>query len=103
MSGKKQWKIADTQNGYAEIWWNEDGKFDVSDDVRIGYVERVDLIDHIDFEKDKIYYCHRWMTYLWSDDVDFSMGMRCPIGRKTGYRTRKEAIEALVKCWAGVA
>lgn len=103
MSEKKRWKIADTQNGCAEIWWNNDGKFDVSDDVRIGYVKRVDLIDHIDFEKDEFYYCHRWMTYLWSGEVEFGMPHCFPIGRKTGYRTRKEAIEALVKCWAGVA
>lgn len=99
MSGKKRWKIADTQNGYAEIWWNKDDKFDIADDVRIGYVERVDLIDHIDFEKDKIYYCHRWMTYLWSDKVAFGMPHRFPIGRKTGYRTRKEAIQILIDYW----
>lgn len=101
MSKKKRWKIVDTQNGYAEVWWNKDGKFGASDDVEVGYVERVDLIDHIDFEKDKFYYCHRWMTYLWSDKVAFGMPHRYPIGRETGYRTRKEAIEALIECWEG--
>lgn len=25
--------------------------------------------------------------------------MRFPIGRRTGYRTRKEAIETLIECW----
>lgn len=101
MSGKKRWKIADTQNGYVEVWWNKGGKF--SDNVAIGYAKRVNLIDHIDLEKDKIYYCHRWMTYLWSDDADLGMGMSFPIGRRTGYQTRKEAIETLIECWEDVA
>lgn len=105
MGEKKRWKIADTQNGYAEIWWNKDGKFGVSDDVRIGYVERVNLIDHIDFEKDKIHYRHRWMPYLWSDKVAFGIPQLFPtphlssIGRETGYRTRKEAIQILIDYW----
>ena len=92
MSKKKRWKIADTQNGYVEVWWDKGGK--LSDNVAIGYAKRVNLIDHIDLEKDKIYYCHRWMIYLWSDKV---------AGRKTGYRTRKEAIEVLIACWEEVA
>lgn len=54
-----------------------------------------------DFEKDEIHYVKRWVPYL---RVGFGLMRYSKVGRETGYATRKEAIEGLIKeiegCWS---
>lgn len=90
--GQKQYKLERVYKGYAEVYFRKDGKFR-KDDVRVdkaGYVSKFYIVERTDFDNDKTYYKERWLAFEWNK------GNYEQVGRKTGYATRKEAIEALV-------
>lgn len=91
-----KYKLVDIQPGYAEVWFWYGDKIDYYDSDELGVVCKKTFVDHTDFKNDRIYEVERWVsaTYI---KPEFSYDYR--IGRKTGYRTRKEAIEALLKYW----
>ena len=88
------YKLENVSKGYAEVWSEEH-------DTRWGVIERLTFIDHTDFEKDEIYEVKRWVAGTYWVESNYAFAGFYPVGRKTGYRTRKEAIEALVKYWEG--
>lgn len=80
-------KLENVCKGYAEIVCSDKPIGDYSYDVELGYVHTEDFVRYTDFEKDKIYYTERWTIYWWTGSF------HTQIGKDTGYRTRKEAVE----------
>lgn len=80
-------KLRNVEAGYAEV----------SFDYGWGYVARERYVAHTDFDKDEIVYTHRWKPYVYRRTSFGDTTRFLAIGRLTGYRTRKEAIEALHK------
>lgn len=56
----------------------------------IGFVKKKIITYYTDFEKDEIHKIPRWFAYI----IDH-YGTEIRIGRKTGYETKEQAIEAL--------
>lgn len=81
------------EKGYAEIYFDEND--------HLAYVHADTFVKWTDFEKDEIHYVKRWVPYL---HVGFGLNGYSKVGRETGYVTRKEAIEGLIKeiegCWS---
>lgn len=78
--------LENVQKGYAEIYFDET-KY-------LAYVHIEKFVKWTDFEKDEIHYVRRWVPYL---RVGVGLNGYSQVGRKTGYATRKEAIEGLIK------
>lgn len=78
--------LENIQKGYAEIYFDEN---DYLADVQVDT-----FVKWTDFEKDEIHYVQRWVPYLYTG---FGLNGYSQVGRITGYTTRKEAIEALIK------
>ena len=78
--------LENIQKGYAEIYFDENNHG--------GYVHVEEFVKRTDFEKDEIHYVQRWVPYLYTG---FGLNGYTQAGRITGYTTRKEAIEALIK------
>lgn len=78
--------LENVQKGYAEIYFDET-KY-------LAYVHIEKFVKRTDFEKDEIHYVRRWVPYL---RIGFGFGGYSQVGRETGYATRKEAIEGLIK------
>lgn len=80
-------KLSNIKKGYAEFEWEFEGR------TYFGYVETQPFVVKTDFEKDEIIYTSRWVSYL-----TISRGLTYPppnhIGRLTGYKTRREALDA---------
>lgn len=80
-------KLSNIKKGYAEFEWT------FEDHTYYGAVETKSFVVKTDFEKDEIIYTERWVPYL-----SYSKHLTFPrsdlIGRLTGYKTRKEALEA---------
>lgn len=88
-------KLRNTKPGYVEVWfWYGDVASDGID--QLGVVDRKQVVDYTDFENDRIFYVKRWFIFSY-DSKSFSKLTR--IGRETGYRTRKEALQALIDYW----
>ena len=78
--------LTNIQKGYAEVIYGE------LDDMNApwGYICRKTFVAHTDFENDKIYKVERWKAYVYTcDNLDVT------VGRITGYKTCKEALEVL--------
>lgn len=73
----------------------EAGYTEVSFDYGWGYVTKKEYVARTDFDKDEITYTHRWKPYVYRNAPFGDTSHFLTIGRLTGYRTRKEAIEAL--------
>ena len=90
----KRYHLKNVHPGYAEvIFHRRDGK-----ECYVGYVQTDDIPSVTDFEKDGIHTVTRWLAYdrlHWHRDWNIDKAV--PTGRVTGYRTRIEAIEALLK------
>lgn len=85
--------LQNVQKGYAEVFYYPEGDSDETTLLDWGYVCIEDIPYKTDFEKDIIYYKKRWCIYL--NFKTFSYGDPfIQIGRKTGYKTRKEALKA---------
>lgn len=78
--------LENVQKGYAEIYFDEN--------KHLAYVQTDKFVKWTDFEKDEIHYVKRWVPYL---RVGFGLNGYSQVGRETGYATRKEAIEGLIK------
>lgn len=91
-----EYKLMDVQPGYAEVWFWYGEKTDDGESDKLGVVEREEFVYRTDFENDKVYKVKRWIagSYLPPDLV-----WVWTVGNTTGYRTRKEAIEALIEYW----
>ena len=80
-------KLSNIKKGYAEFEWEFEGR------TYFGYVEVKPFVVKTDFEKDEIIYTARWVPYLVT-----GKGIIYPppnhIGRLTGYKTRREALDA---------
>ena len=94
-------KLSNIKKGYAEFEWT------FEDHTYYGAVETKSFVVKTDFEKDEIIYTERWVPYLsyskhltfrWVPYLSYSKHLTFPrsvrIGRLTGYKTRKEALEA---------
>lgn len=83
--------LKNVKDGYAEVFYYPEGNSDKTTLLDWGYVSIEDVPYKTDFEKDIIYYKKRWCIYL---NYRNSWGHPfIQIGRKTGYETRKEALE----------
>ena len=78
--------LENIQKGYAEIYFDENN--------HCGYVHVEKFVTWTDFEKDEIHYVKRWVPYL---QIGIGLNGFSQVGRITGYATRKEAIEGLIK------
>lgn len=78
--------LENVQKGYAEVYFDENDY--------CGYVHVERFVKWTDFEKDEIHCVNRWVPYL---RTGFGFNGYSSVGRETGYATRKEAIEALIK------
>lgn len=88
----KQYKLVNIQKGYADVWLSKHGKFGENDELDgFGYVHIEKFVERSDFENDKVYYRTRWVPY-----IHWDLGGFVQSGKTLGYRTRKEAVEALV-------
>lgn len=81
--------LTNIQKGYAEVLYGE------LDDINApwGSICRKTFVDHTDFENDEIYEVERWKAYIYGRSI---CGWDV-VGRKTGYKTQKEALEVLDK------
>lgn len=77
------------QKGYAEVWYDTPEK-----DWGVVHTER--FVKYTDFEKDEIYEVERWVPMFYTGTRYGLNGLET-IGRLTGYRTRKEALDVLTK------
>lgn len=77
-------KLENVQKGYAEVYFEETGD--------VGYVQIEELVDHIDYDKDEIVKVKRWIAYK---AVKPFFRPYLVVGKRTGYKTRKEALDAL--------
>ena len=84
----KYYHLENIHLGYAEVVLHgKDGQ-----EYYVGYVRTEEIPSVTDFEKDEIHTVTRWLAYdRWNGNIN-----KPPIGRVTGYRTRIEAIEALL-------
>lgn len=82
------YRLENVQHGYCEIVAGSDSQDLTYECSAFGYVQTETFVTKTDFEKDKIYTCKRWVAYV---------SYRDRIGRETGYKTRKEAIEAFLQ------
>lgn len=80
-------KLKNIEDGYAEVHF----------DYGWGYVARERYVAHTDFDKDEITYAYRWKPSIYRRTSFGDTTRFRTIGRLTGYRTRKEAVEALYK------
>jgi hypothetical protein len=80
-------KLENVGKGYAEVSFK----------YGWGYVTKKEYVVRTDFDKDEIAYAYRWEAYVYRKPVSIGFSQFKRIGRLTGYRTRKEAIEALRK------
>lgn len=78
--------LMNIQPRYAEIYFDENNY--------LAYVHEDNFVKRTDFEKDEIHYVRRWVPYLY---IGSGLNGYSPVGRETGYATRKEAIEGLIK------
>lgn len=80
--------LTNIQKGYAEVLYGE------PDDMNApwGYICRKTFVVHTDFENDEIYEVERWKAYVYMRDND---GLDITVGRITGYKTYKEALDVL--------
>lgn len=86
----KPYHLENIQPGYAEvIFHGRDGE-----EYLAGYVHTEEIPSVTDFEKDEIHTLTRWLAY---DLLYWNVNTTVPTGRVTGYQTRIEAIEALLK------
>jgi len=90
------YKLVNIQPGYAEMWFWYGKKTDDDDCDEVGVIWQEQFVDHTDFEKDEVYKVKRWVAHSYFPPELVS---KYTVGRKTGYRTRKEAIQALVDYW----
>lgn len=79
-------RLKNVMKGYAEIDFDENN--------HLAYVHEDRFVKWTDFEKDEIHYVRRWVPYLY---IGAGLNGYSPVGRETGYATRKEAIEGLIK------
>lgn len=79
-------RLMNVMKGYAEIYFDENNY--------LAYVHEDSFVKWTDFEKDEIHYVRRWVPYL---HIGVGLNGYSPVGRETGYATRKEAIEGLIK------
>lgn len=79
-------RLMNVMKGYAEIYFDENNY--------LAYVHEDSFVKWTDFEKDEIHYVNRWVPYL---HIGVGLNGYSPVGRETGYATRKEAIEGLIK------
>lgn len=76
-------KLSEVHKGYALVNFK----------LGWGYVQTEKFVVRTDFEKDEILYTERWVPRLYRREG--SLVEYIHVGRLTGYKTRKEAIEAL--------
>lgn len=78
--------LENVQKGFADIYFDEN--------KHLAYVHTEEFVKWTDFEKDEIHYVRRWVPYLY---IGSGLNGYSPVGRETGYATREEAIEGLIK------
>lgn len=81
--------LTNIHKGHAEFYYGDEENPDAE-----GYVHRIIFTEYTDFIKDEIHYCYRWKVFIY--DAFGKGGYPC-IGKQTGYRTRKEALEVADK------
>lgn len=72
-------------NGYAEVYYRN----------HQGVVEKQKFVKYTDFEKDVIHEVQRWVATVY--EREGSLFNWPVVGKKTGYATRKEAVQAIVE------
>ena len=77
------------QKGYAEVYYD-------TPENDWGVVHTKLFVNYTDFEKDAIYEVERWIPMVYTGTKHGLNGLET-IGRLTGYRTRKEALDALTQ------
>lgn len=89
----KCYRLDNVHAGYAEVIFHGKDR----QEYYVGYVKTEEIPSVTDFEKDEIHTVTRWLAY---DRLHWHRGWNIdkavPTGRVTGYRTRIEAIEALL-------
>lgn len=85
-------KLQQISKGYAEVCFKETHRW--------GFVRTEEIVTWTDFENDEIHETTRWFAKV-ADEGGCSIlyyGHHwCNVGRKTGYKTRKEAVNAVVE------
>lgn len=85
-------KLENAAKGYVEFVCMPDNGDLYDGPYEIGYVHVEDFVVKTDFEKDKIYYTERWVSYRF-----YNYDGYLKKGRETGYKTRKEALDDMYK------
>lgn len=84
-----KYKFVKILKGYSEVVYD-------TPEEDFGVVRTERFVKYTDFEKDEIYDVKRWIPMIYTGERYCFNGLR-RIGRLTGYKTRKEALDVLTK------
>ena len=91
-------RLQNIQAGYVEIYFYRSERLSDNRPIAWGHVSLESIPTGTDFDKDEIYYQSRWRVYIYKTATPClsTPGKNfIQIGRKTGYSTRRLAIQAM--------
>lgn len=84
-----KYKLRDVQKGYAEVQYD-------TPEEDWGVVHTKRFVAYTDFKKNEIHEVERWVPMVYTGTKYGLNGLET-IGRLTGYRTRKEALDVITQ------